>query len=124
VGAAVVAVVVMALPLAYLVVRVLDSGPEAWAALWRLRTLETTLTSAVLVLLVMAGALILAAPTAWLLSRTDVPLRGLFFVLMALPLAVPSYVAAYAWVALIPSLTGIVPAAIVMSLCGGIRDKQ
>lgn len=117
VGAAVVAVVVMALPLAYLMVRVLDSGPEAWAALWRLRTLETTLTSAVLVLLVMAGALILAAPTAWLLSRTDVPLRGLFFVLMALPLAVPSYVAAYAWVALIPSLTGIVPAAIVMSLC-------
>lgn len=116
-GAAVVAVAVMALPLVYLLVRVLGAGDSAWSALWRARTLDTVLTSMLLVLLVVVGALILAAPTAWLLSRTDIPLRGPFLVLMALPLAVPSYVAAYAWLALFPGMSGIVAAAWVMALC-------
>jgi iron(III) transport system permease protein len=116
-GAAVVAVAVMALPLVYLLVRVLGAGDSAWSALWRTKTLDTVLTTIVLVLLVVIGALILAAPTAWLLSRTDIPLRGPFLVLMALPLAVPSYVAAYAWIAIFPGMSGIFAAALVMALC-------
>lgn len=115
-AAAVVAVVVMAVPLLYLVVRVVDAGESAWAALWRLRTLETLGTSAALVILVSVGVLVLAVPTAWLLSRTDLPLRRLLIVLVALPLAVPSYVAAYAWIALFPGMNGLFAAALVMSL--------
>jgi len=45
-----------------------------------------------------------------------VPLRALFLVLAALPLAIPSYVAAYAWIALFPGMSGIFAAALVMSL--------
>jgi len=116
-AAAVVGVVVLALPLVYLLVRVLDAGDAAWAALWRTRTLDTVLTSVVLVGLVAVGALVLAAPTAWLLSRTRIPLTRTFMVLTALPLAVPSYVAAYAWIALFPGMDGIWAAALVMSLC-------
>lgn len=115
-AAAVVAVAVMAVPLVYLLVRVLDAGDAAWSALWRSRTIETLATSLTLVTLVAIGVLVLALPTAWLLSRTDVPLRRLFLVLVALPLAVPSYVAAYAWVALFPGMSGMGAAALVMSL--------
>ena len=114
---AVVGVVVLALPLVYLFVRVLDAGDAAWAALWRTRTLDTLLTSVLLVALVAVGALVLAAPTAWLLSRTRIPFSRTFMVLTALPLAVPSYVAAYAWIALFPGMEGIWAAALVMSLC-------
>ena len=116
-GAAVVGVVVLAVPLIYLLVRVLGAGDSAWAALWRTRTLDTVMTSVLLVLLVAVGALVLAAPTAWLLSRTDVPLSRTFLVLTALPLAVPSYVAAYAWLALFPGMNGIWAASAVMALC-------
>jgi ABC-type Fe3+ transport system permease subunit len=116
-AAAVVGVVVLALPLVYLLVRVLDAGDAAWAALWRTRTLDTLLTSVMLVALVAVGTLVLAAPTAWLLSRTRLPLSRTFVVLTALPLAVPSYVAAYAWIALFPGMDGIWAAALVMSLC-------
>ena len=115
-AAAVGAVAVMAVPLLYLVVRVVSAGDAAWAALWRPRTAETLGTSLLLVALVSVGVLVLALPTAWLLSRTDVPLRRLLIVLVALPLAVPSYVAAYAWVALFPGMSGIGAAALVMSL--------
>lgn len=113
---AVAAVVVMALPLLYLLVRVLDAGDSAWSALWRPRTLDTVLTSLALVGLVAVGVLILAVPTAWILSRTNVPLRGLFLILVALPLAVPSYVAAYAWIAIFPGMSGLWAAAFVMAL--------
>jgi len=115
-AAAVAAVVVMALPLVYLVIRVLDSGESAWSALWRPRTAETIATSLLLVVLVAVGVLILAVPTAWLLSRTDLPFRRVLIVLVALPLAVPSYVAAYAWIALLPGMSGVLAAALVMSL--------
>lgn len=117
VGAAAVSAVVLAVPLIYLLVRVLDAGGDAvFAALWRMRTLDTVLTSVALVALVVGGALLLGIPTAFLLGRTKVPLRGLFLVLAALPLAVPSYVAAYAWIALFPGMNGIFAAALVMSL--------
>lgn len=62
------------------------------------------------------GCLVLSVPTAWLLSRTSIPGRSLFLVLSALPLAVPSYVMAYAWIAEFPSMSGIWAVILVMSL--------
>ncbi len=115
-AAAVIAVLVMAVPLLYLLVRVLGAGDSAWAALLRSRTLETIGTSVLLVALVAVGVLVLAVPTAWVLSRTDLPLRRMLIVLAALPLAVPSYVAAYAWISIFPAMSGMLAAAFVMSL--------
>lgn len=116
-GAAAVAVVVTAIPLLYLVVRTFDAGGQAvFDALWRTKTLETTLTSVALVLAVVVGVLLLAIPSAWLLARTNVPGRAFFMVTAALPLAVPSYVMAYAWIAEFPGMSGLWAAALVMSL--------
>ena len=108
---------VTAIPLLYLVVRTVDAGGESIiAALWRERTLETTVTSLALVLSVIVGCLVLAVPTAWLLARTNLPGRSLFLVTAALPLAVPSYVMAYAWIAEFPGMSGLWAAIWVMSL--------
>lgn len=116
-GAAAVAVVVTAIPLLYLLVRTFEAGGRVVLdSLWRARTLETTVTSVALVLIVMIGVLILAVPTAWLLARTNVPGRAFFVVTAALPLAVPSYVMAYAWIAEFPGMSGIWAAGLVMSL--------
>ena len=116
-GAAAVSVVVTAIPLLYLVVRTADAGGEAvMAALWRQRTLDTAITSVTLVVGVVIGCLILAVPTAWLLARTNIPGRSFFLLTAALPLAVPSYVMAYAWRAEFPGMSGMWAALLVMSL--------
>lgn len=109
--------VVTAIPLLYLLVRTVDAGGESIIdALWRDRTLTTTMTSLALVVGVILGCLILAVPTAWLLARTNVPGRSFFLVTAALPLAVPSYVMAYTWIAEFPGMSGLWAAIWVMSL--------
>ena len=116
-AAAVVSVAVAAIPLLYLLVRTSSAGWNAVVeALLRDRTLETTITSVALVTLVIVGCLLIAVPTAWLLARTNIPGRAFFLVMAALPLAVPSYVMAYAWIAEFPSMSGIGAAALVMVL--------
>jgi len=117
IAAAVVSVAVAAIPLLYLLVRTSSAGWNAVVeALFRDRTLETTITSVALVTLVIVGCLVIAVPTAWLLARTNIPGRAFFLVIAALPLAVPSYVMAYAWIAEFPSMSGIGAAALVMVL--------
>jgi iron(III) transport system permease protein len=81
------------LPLVYLVVRATESG-EAWDVLWRERTLELLWSTGVLVAGVTAAAVLVAVPLAWLVTRTDLPGRRLWAVAAALPLVIPSYVAA------------------------------
>jgi iron(III) transport system permease protein len=103
--------------LLYLLVRTLDAGwSSILSSLWRERTLDTTLISLTLVVGVIIGCLVLSVPTAWLLARTSIPGRPLFLVLAALPLAVPSYVMAYAWIAEFPGMSGIWAVILVMSL--------
>lgn len=104
-------------PLAYLVIRVLDAGPEKiTSSLLRSRTLTTTVTSIELVVVVVAACLIIGVPVAWLLARARLPFKGLWVVLAALPLAVPSYVAAYAWIAEFPAMSGFWAAALILTL--------
>lgn len=104
-------------PLVYLLVRVSDAGlARIWATLLRPRTLETVGTSIGLVLVVVLGCLIIGVPTAWLISRTNIPLGRMWWVLVALPLAIPSYVAAYAWIALFPGMQGFWAAAFLLAL--------
>ena len=116
--AAAVSVVVMAVPLAYLLLRVIGAGWDSIVeTLVRPRTVETAATSITLVVLVVGLALILAIPTAVLIARTDVPGSRFWWVVTALPLAIPSYVAAYTWIAEFPAMSGIGAAALVMALC-------
>lgn len=105
------------IPLIYLVVRVVGAGPErVMQVLWRSRTLDTISTSVAFVFVVTTACLIVGIMAAWLVTRTNVPLRAMWLVLLALPLAMPSYVAAYAWLAQFPSMNGFAAAALIMIL--------
>ena len=106
---------VSAVPLAYLVVRALSgglAGLEQW--LLRPRTLELTGNTLALTGTVVTGCLLLGIGTAWTIARVRLPVPRLWPVLAALPLAVPSYVAAFAWVATVPGLSGFWPLAAIM----------
>jgi len=82
----------MVLPLAYLVLRTLGAGSEAWEILFRVRTLEILLRSVLLMLAVTGASVAISVPLAWLTVRTDMPWRRLWTVLTILPLVIPSYV--------------------------------
>jgi iron(III) transport system permease protein len=84
------------LPLAYLVVRASSADRDDWEVLALDTTGRLVLDTAVLVAAVVAAALVIGVPLAWLLTRTDIPGRPLLAVGAALPLVIPSYVAALA----------------------------
>ena len=84
------------LPLVYLVVRSASGGGRAWRVLERRGTLELVLDTSLLVLAVVAAAVAIGVPLAWLVVRTDLPLRRVWATAAALPLVSPSYVAALA----------------------------
>lgn len=91
---------VAVLPVFYLFVRaseggiggaleVISSGRTASLA-WRTIALSASVT---------AAAIALGVALAWVTSRTDLPFRRILAVGAALPLVIPSYVAAYAFIA-------------------------
>ena len=89
----------MLLPLVYLIVRALDADAAAWSALGHASSLRLLVRTALLALAVASASLVLALPIAWLTVRTDLPLRRLWSVLAIVPLVVPSYVGAVAFIA-------------------------
>lgn len=95
-GPAVVAVGLVLLPLAYLVVRAGQGGERAWRVLVRESTLELVLQTAILVGAVTAAAVVIGVPLAWLVVRADLRWHRAIGVAAALPLVIPSYVAALA----------------------------
>jgi iron(III) transport system permease protein len=96
---AVTVVAVATLPLVYLVVRAAEGGSDAWSALWRDRTFDVLVSTVTLVGAATAAAVLIGLPAAWLVTRTDLPGRRAWSVLLALPLVVPSYVIALALIA-------------------------
>jgi iron(III) transport system permease protein len=104
---AAVAAVVAVLPLLYLAVRATENG---WAAamdvVLRERTLWLVLRSLGLAAAVTAACLAVGVGLAWVTTRTDIPGRRILAVAAALPLAMPSYVAAYAWISAAPWTAG------------------
>lgn len=107
------------IPIAYLVIRAADGGIDAMAPLFRVRTLELVASTVALGVGVGVGAIGLGVPLAWLTVRTDLPGRRAWSVLAIAPLAIPSYLLAFAfvgafaprgWMAeLLGSLGGVAP---------------
>jgi iron(III) transport system permease protein len=83
------------LPIAYLVVRAAGAEASAWSVL-DATTARLVVDTALLVAGVVAAAVAIGVPLAWLVVRTDVPGRRFWAVAAALPLVIPSYVAALA----------------------------
>ncbi|MDP8954998.1 MAG: iron ABC transporter permease [Actinomycetota bacterium] len=88
------------LPAVYLVLRAGAAGLDGVVdVITAGRTLELLVDTALLALSVTAASIALAVPLAWLTVRTDLPGRRIWVVLVALPLAIPSYVGGFAYVA-------------------------
>lgn len=88
------ALALLAIPVAYLLVRAAGAGADAWADLLDHETIVLALRSVALAVAVAAGAVVVAVPYAFLTVRTDLPLRRVWALLGALPLVIPSYVGA------------------------------
>ncbi|MFE3837874.1 ABC transporter permease [Pseudogemmobacter sonorensis] len=85
------------LPAAYLVLRAFDAEPSELAAIvFRPRNLWLFGNTLKLVAVVLGIGTLIALPMAWLVTRSDLRHRGVVSFLMALPLAIPGYVMAYA----------------------------
>ena len=107
-AAAIGSAVVFALPGAYVVWRTLTLGVEPGTLAEEIvKPLWRTLQLAVLVSI---SAGFVGTALAWLLVRTDLPLAGLWRVLVPLPLVFPSFVGAAAF------LAGLAPGGVVREL--------
>lgn len=105
------------LPLGYLVVRALERGPGyAWDVVTTERAAELLGRTLALAAVVVAACLVLGVSLAWLTTRTALPWARGWAVLATLPLAVPSYVAAFAWLSAAPRLAGFGGAALSLTL--------
>jgi iron(III) transport system permease protein len=87
------------LPLSWLFLEAATIDPErAWSLLFRQATLDIVLNSLLLMALVTGFSILLGVPLAYLTTRTDLPFRRFWSVAVALPLVVPSYLGAFAFV--------------------------
>ncbi len=89
----------LAVPLGYLLLRALG-GFEAGRTLLRLRTLELIADTVLLALLVTILSGILGIALAWLVARARVRFARIWLLLLAAPIVIPSYVSAFALIAL------------------------
>ncbi|MFI0449704.1 ABC transporter permease [Actinomadura sp. 6N118] len=105
------------LPLGYLAVRSLERGPGfAWGVVATEGTGLLLARSLALAVVVVAACLVLGISLAWLTMRTALPGAGVWSVVATVPLAVPSYVAAFAWLSAMPELAGFTGSAIALTL--------
>lgn len=96
-GAALLVLLAVGVPLLWLALRAGDADPEVVRSLLgRPRNLTLLGNTLALTATVVIGATLVGAPLAWLVVRTDLPLRRWVSVAAVLPLAVPGYVMAYA----------------------------
>ena len=96
-AATIVALIILLVP-AYLLIRASAAGSEVLDTIFRWRTLEILGSPLLLAGSVAGGAILLGVPLAWLTACTDLPGKRFWAVLAALPLVVPSYVAAFIFV--------------------------
>jgi len=91
----------VSLPVAYLVIRAMEVGPAEFQALvFRPRNLMLLRNTLGLLVGVLACSTILAFPLAWLTSRANMTGKRFWALAGVLPLAIPSYLMAYAMLAM------------------------
>ncbi len=129
----------LAAPMLFIVYQGLTADPSIWQRLWRLGRLQTLfINTFILTLIVTTGTLFLGVALAWLTERTNVPGKRWWTPLLSLPLLIPGYLLAIAYesfwsrwgllaevltswgmndiAAIVPSITGLLGASIVLIL--------
>lgn len=105
------------IPLTYLAIRAFEKPlPEIVQLLSRDKTVEVVGRTTLLVLLVVAFNTILGTLLATGLFFVKLPFARYLIIPAILPLAIPSYVFTYTWLAIIPSLSGFVAATYILIL--------
>lgn len=105
-----------AIPLVYLVARTTDAGfAELADTLLRARVLQLALNSVLLAAAVTLTCLVVGTASAWVLTRVRIPAPRAMLLISALPLAVPSYLAAYGWLVWLPTLDGFFASWLIMA---------
>ena len=105
------------IPIGYLLVRA-SQKPVAETAqlLLRPKTLEVLATTSALVLGVVFTTVVMGVAIATGLHFVRLPFRRLLIIPAVLPLAIPSYVFTYTWIALIPNFSGFLAAGFILSI--------
>ncbi|HHR5828953.1 TPA: ABC transporter permease, partial [Providencia alcalifaciens] len=88
-------------PLLFLLGLAASSGLDHWEHLMRYVLPDATLNTVVLLLGVGAMVMTIGAGCAWLVTAFDFPGRKLFSWALLLPLAMPTYIVAFAWLDLL-----------------------
>jgi iron(III) transport system permease protein len=105
------------IPLVYLMIRAGERGPAYAVGVVRSGRMLTLLGNTVLlVVLVTAASVIVGVGLAWLVVRTDLPGAPVVGALLCVPLATPSYVLGYLWVADFPQLMGLTGSVVVLTI--------
>jgi iron(III) transport system permease protein len=114
---AILAVIVALVPLLYLVDTSFQRGLQSVLdEVFITRTTTLVVRSLALTVVVTLACAIVGTVNAWLVVRSSIPLRPIWLMLLSMPLAIPSYLSAFAWISWIPSLNGFWGASIVLTL--------
>ncbi|MCW2828608.1 MAG: iron transporter permease [Marmoricola sp.] len=107
----------MLVPLGYVAWYTWSLGPVAtWDLIARPRVGELLRNTVGLLLGAMALSTLIGVACAWLVERSDLPLRRVWHVLFVAPLAIPAFVNSYGWVSLTHAVQGYAGAVLVVSL--------
>lgn len=87
-----------AIPFLYILLRASQASPEIWIRLWRGRIPDLLVNTLGLAVVVTAVAVIMSVLLSYLIIRTDLPGRNVMHWLMAVPLAIPAYIGAFAYI--------------------------
>lgn len=89
--------VIVATPVLVILLSLATPSTQVWSQLWATRLPGMLADTAVLLTVVVAGALVLGTSLAWLVTAYDFPGRRLLGWLLVTPLAIPGYVLGFVW---------------------------
>lgn len=99
----------VAVPLIYIFYRAVTGGGDVWLRLAQARLLNLMVNTLGLTIAVTTCTVVLGVSLAWLTERTDLPGRRIWRWLLAMPLAIPTYIGAVVHLALLRPRGGILP---------------
>ena len=104
-------------PMVYLFIRATQKPlGETFDLLFREKTLRVLGTTSILVISVVLLTLIIGVSLASALHFIRLPFRSFLIIPTVLPLAVPSYVFTYTWIAFVPGFSGLYAAIFILTL--------
>lgn len=99
-------VALFASPVVVLAWSLVDPASEIWAQLWQTRLPRMIVDTAVLLVAVVFGAVVVGVSLAWLVSAYEFAGRSIIGWLLVTPLAIPGYVGGFVWLDTMSTVVG------------------